>query len=228
MSYLSEVMADAPDLYYRLADVTTTLADSSGNAINGQYYSGTYVQNQPSLVASDANASLDTTSGFILALDNVGANYLSGFTVECWFSVDTATAYTHMGGMNESWNFGIGDSATRLRFTTYAVQDFIFTNANISTATVYHLAIVFDSAFDAHLYLNGSFVETVTGAAAAPTGTQSFWVGSHANTDHFDGDLDEMALYPTELSAGRIAAHYAAGSSTAVGAHQYLLTLGVG
>ena len=133
---------------------------------------------------------------------------LSGLTVECLFNADTAGAYTQMGGFNDSWNFGIGDTSSRLRFTTAAVQDYIFSSAGISTGVTYHMAIVFDSAFDAHLYLDGAFVQTVTGGSAGNVpGGEGWWV-VRSELDHFDGRLDEMAVYATELSAARILAHY--------------------
>ena len=58
------------------------------------------------------------------------------------------------------------------------------------------------------LYVNGVQVATATGTMVTPTGGGRFGAVGGAP---FKGVIDEAAIYPTALSAARIAAHYAAG-----------------
>ncbi len=58
---------------------------------------------------------------------------------------------------------------------------------------------------------SGTVVDITTGSLAAGT---TFGANFGANSTHYSSTLDELAIYATELSDARVAAHYAAGHRT--------------
>ena len=89
-----------------------------------------------------------------------------------------------------------------------------FSTAPIVANYWQHVAVVFDDNNDAHFYLNGAFVDSVTGTAAVNLNTDSdplyiggtTPVGSNSLMETFVGQIDELALYGTPLSAAEIRA----------------------
>jgi len=65
------------------------------------------------------------------------------------------------------------------------------------------------------LYVNGAAVATTTVAGIVNTSTGILAIGrtGGSSTDYFNGQIDEVAVYPIALPAARIYAHYAAGVS---------------
>jgi len=65
------------------------------------------------------------------------------------------------------------------------------------------------------LYVNGAAVATTTVAGIVNTSTGILAIGrtGGSSSDYFNGQIDEVAVYPTALPAARIGAHYAAGVS---------------
>jgi hypothetical protein len=64
------------------------------------------------------------------------------------------------------------------------------------------------------LYVNGTAVATATASGALNTSTGMLAIGrtGAVSVDYFKGSVDEVAVYPTALSATRIAEHYRVGT----------------
>ncbi len=209
LTYAQQVLADSPGGYWRLNDSSGTLTDSSGNGHNLATVTGlTY-----------GVASLMTTDTADKAISNAGAGYGSSaaytpntppFTVEGWVKHTSSGVYQRFAAVHNAWQAGIS-SANKWTLTAAGVLDYEFA----ATATVnvtYHAVFVFDTSQDVSLYINGAFSETVAGTTNPNSGDKFVIGAKDANTgsENWIGIIDEVAYYPSALSAGRIAAHYAA------------------
>ena len=56
-------------------------------------------------------------------------------------------------------------------------------------------------------------LQTVAGIVNTSTGILAIGRTGGSSSDYFNGQIDEVAVYPTALPAARIGAHYAAGVS---------------
>ena len=77
------------------------------------------------------------------------------------------------------------------------------------------LVIVIASAVATSFVATAALTIGATTASAASTNTGVLAIGrtGASGTGCFNDAIDEVALYPTALSAGRVAAHFAAGST---------------
>ncbi len=218
MTYSSEVLADSPLAYWRLADSSgTTAVDSAGSSRDGTY-SGTYTLNQASLLTGDSNAATYFEGGEVLAPS------------AAWMDTDHVTFEaivkpTGVGASGTRWiggrdhNGGTSDLAWRLdyasgKFRAICILDGSTTlrvvtgTTTIVVDTTYHVALTYDGTA-LRLYVNGASegtpvaVSGVIKKTARPinigrSGTDAAWVA---------GYLDELAVYGTALSPARILAH---------------------
>ena len=91
-----------------------------------------------------------------------------------------------------------------------------FTVTALAIATTAWTYLVFTRTGNTmQLYVNGSLAAsaTVTGTTNTNTRILAIRRTGASSTDYFNGAIDEVALYPTALSASRVAAHFAAGSA---------------
>lgn len=220
MSYSATVLADAPLGYFRMGESSgTTLTDSSGNGRNGSY-SGSGVTLGATAVISDTDKAATFAGG------SSGYAQASG----AWLNVAAATAFsfemwvrptnTTGGFMCGRWKSG----GTQFYIQCYPTD--LVLSMNISgtqrafavshtlvAGEVLHLAATYDGT-TMRLYVNGALAGTgaYAGSLNAPALTDLYLgrIESSA-TDFFPGTFDEVAVYGSVLSAGRIAAHYADG-----------------
>ena len=92
--YDSTVLTDAPFIFYRLGDVTSTMFDDSGGGWNGTFSGSGYTQGQASLVG-DGEGSVLWSGGYASAAPTVllgGAGGISDFTLECWMKMPSGGA----------------------------------------------------------------------------------------------------------------------------------------
>lgn len=217
LSYDDEVLADSPALYWKLNEASgTTATDSSGNARNGTY-GGTYT------LATATGYPGSTTVPYFNGGGVLGnANLVSdgSFSIECWFTKDdfktgqTADINALVGdlrsvsnGVLARWN---GDTTT---LTTYIANGGSYSTLTATTLedTKYHYVLT-SSGTTCRLYLNGSQVtfDSISAAGFDMTWTAArIWTGG-GQSMFMMGSVGAVAVYPTELSAARVAAHYAA------------------
>lgn len=217
-AYAAEVLADSPLAYYRLGEASgaSTMVDSSGNGRHGVYESSPLL-GATGLLAGDS----DTGAEFIGSGTSRGrvpsAAWMNSgtLTVEAWVNLDQTNDEMLLErdaqtGAGRAWQFRV--YAGRFEFITSAGSLTATSPTVLSTGTTYHLAATVDGS-RVKTYINGVVSVDAIWAALLPDVTQDIWIGvsSFIGIWPVDGRIDEVAIYPTALSAGRIAAHYAAG-----------------
>jgi hypothetical protein len=216
--YARAVLQDHPVGYWRLGEHAGSAArDLSGNALDGSYVGGVTL-GQPGAIADDPDTAiaLDGTTGFVRVPTTplIDAIATSVASVDAWVK----------GGLNgaqevfSSWDGA--SSGFQLIYNTgtagaWSGNGIVHSSVVVSDANWHYLAVVWDGG-DAAVYVDG--VETGSGASMfSPTskdnqlGTQCGGADSTDCSLYRPGDIDEVAVYPTALSAARIMAHYMIG-----------------
>lgn len=231
---VAEVLADSPDAYWRLnqSSESQPMVDSSGNLNDGDYANVTFTT---SLVDDDGGAMTTTHVG-----DSRGRYVGNGLplaapiTLEAWVQFDRELSQLHMIITNaRDYAYGSGlqiavEDSTNGSPNGELIVDFrglgSFYKARGSTriddGLVHHVAMTMasNSAADIKLYVDGveETKTTVSGTNGGSWPKHLIWAVGNA-PDNSSGDyglggtIDEVAVYPSALSAARVLAHYNAG-----------------
>ena len=235
-SYRSEVLADSPAVYARMDEAVgeDQLFDSSGNdrhADDGHSYPATF--GVPGLTSSGTAANFNGVDDKMAWSDAAWMDATS-LTMEAWIKPDTVGA---IGYIISRWNPDNNDRCYRLDVADDGGGGFVraywrfnddATNLTVSSpagsivaGNTYHVVATYDetTGYQA-MYINGVEVANAThsGGGALRAGAEALFLGCNrtlaSNYAHFyDGVLDEVAIYPSALSAERIETHYLAGTS---------------
>lgn len=240
-TYSQEVLADSPAFFFRQDDASkaqfATMADSSGNARDGGYWTG--AADIAGLLTYDTSRATDLTPG------SFGGSYYGGpyistifggatgatrqsCTWECLVKLDTLPS-----GVNGYMLFAGGNGSNQNGFYAQVTSAgaVIFrpggNNAGATASTwtpglvaggLYHLAFTHTNSATV-----GSVTLYINGASQGASTNNSAYLGTNANSSArfglwnygpgnallwpLDGKMDELAYYPSVLSAGRILAH---------------------
>jgi hypothetical protein len=218
------VGADAPFVYWRLGETTGTVAaDASGNARPGTYAGGVGL-NRAGALAGDGNPSVQLDG----ADDNIVRNPIAGvgttaISTDLWLET---TDTTKEAGIV---SYAATSSADEFQLRDYRALRVYIKGTRVDTGVAlndgqwHHLAVTWTSTGGAvRVYKDGALAfsnsvpvqagTTITGGGALVLGQEQDTIGGGFETSQaFLGQLDEVALYPTALSAARVKAHRDAG-----------------
>jgi PKD repeat protein len=228
-SYGATVYADLPDTYWRLDESsgTTTLDTSRTNGAGR--YTGGVSYGQPATVGSGTAVTFNGSTGNVYSASSLTAP--STYTAELWFKTTTTSGGKLIG-------FGNRQTGTS---TTYDRQLYMLNGGQLAfgaqgTVTspasynngAWHHVVAAQGPSGLTLYVDGGLV-----ASTSQTGAQNYtgyWrvggdrVPSGASSNYFAGSVDEVAVYPTVLSAARVLAHYNAGGGNVTPAAAFTST----
>lgn len=223
--YRSEVIEDAPVGYWRLDELSGTVAaDSSGAGHNGTYTGGVAL-GATGVIASNTAATFDGVNDYVTMGDVNAYEFQSAFAVEFWAKYTaTQPLAAIVGKMSAAINSGwavfeySGQGYIQFYGVTGAgslLWDF-HTDLAYNDGAWHHVVCAWDGTTNANglkIYVDGVVVKTATALTGTPGTTSTpFAIGSFGalSSGFFGGTVDEVALY-TELSAARVLAHYNAG-----------------
>lgn len=234
MSYASEVLADAPDAFWRLAETSgTTAADSSGNGHDGTY-GGNFTLAQPSLltVPAPGDYSVATTysspqSGGVTVPAATWMNPTDAMSVECLVKATQAgvvvlgRADTNFSFSSNYWSYFIAFQANgRLEVGVQPASGAMVYGSSANGAwtlnQIHHVALTV-GAGTIRAYIDGVQTHTLTFGAnlIANPGAIDLKLGrTYYQPSGLRGNIEGVALYKTTLTAARVAAHSAAAKST--------------
>jgi signal peptidase I len=227
--YKTAVLADSPSFYWRLDEAGgTTVNDTGSGNRDGTLLAQTWTQGQSgALVSEPRNTSLALSVGVVNGNTNGAAP--GTFSVEAWVKTTSTTGGRILGfgnGTGQSPSstvdrqlylapngkvmFGVGGS-TKVGISSTAA---------INNGTWRHVVGTYTSGTNnMRLYVNGVLQGSAT---ATPVAMSGIWragaeqlTGWPSNpTDfYYEGSLDELAVYPTALTAAKVLAHYNAGKN---------------
>ena len=230
MSYASEVAADSPLAWWRCDDSggSSTFADSSGNShpLNAggsptfgggaakPFIGGTSVALNGSSQFGEANTAATTWLGS-----------LGDMSIEAWFKTSSSSNMTmlavdNVGGTPgttiRKFNFYIASGqVTWMCFTTSTGFPYATSAASTYADGAWHHAVVTRTSTTMLVYIDGSQVgsQTVSNTYTGTNATRLTFGCIDNNgfqNNYFNGSLDEVAVYGSTLSAGRVSAHYQA------------------
>lgn len=223
MTYLSTVLADTPLHYWRATERSGQLIHDIGASplhMNGNWfemgYSGIATDGGGSLVSS--NTGLWTGSTVLLAVP---------LTVEFWFwltydNLSTQRLFAHDGTAGSQFFISLNSGRT----ITCGAGPASFTSAPLTAQTWHHIVMA-AGGLQGFVYIDG-VSNTMSGAPGSSSATKSVNWGAlvASSSQGVNGVFTEMALYSSQLTPARVAAHFAAVEF--VGAPQYLNVGGAG
>lgn len=228
-SYKAEQDADTPLARWRFEETSgTTFADDVGSAtatISGSVTPGSVASNRPAYgrggdfagghaTVTGASAWLPQTIELLVTFDTVPST--SSTARPAVFQHDGASSapiplalgYCIDGKSGERGRLGFG------YWTPSSWKRISFGSGNIVPGVRYHIVGTYDGSGTLRLYLDGNLF--ATGSGFTVRGTPSGVSGTvnigrrYDGTAQIDGTIWDLAIYNGELSAGRVADHYAA------------------
>lgn len=221
--YATSVLADSPSAFYRWSETSGAMAeDFSGNHRSPVELAGGYTRNATSLVGdSDPGVAL-ATNGYGRVVVDTGLSFASGMSVDAVIRLTSRADYSAIfswdnGGTIRNVIFRVDPTgALTLVWWTAANAgpNTLSSAANtINTGTTYHVAVTHDGT-NVKLYVDGTQVaSTAVSGGVRSTGINgaACLIGAQFGPAfHFNGTIDELAIYPAALTSTRVAAHYAA------------------
>jgi hypothetical protein len=218
---------DAPDTAYKALLFQTRLADATASNHRGWYSyvrpRGVFGGRSGALVGADASSTAVHFTGSGIGYYPTKVTNPTTFTLELWFRTTSTTG----GDLISFGDSMTGDSAVYDRIWKMlddgTVTFGIYTGGTIVSVTstgayndgAWHYgALTVSPADGMTLYLDGVAVA----ANAAPGAPQNYagywrWAGGKKWTtpptsEYFLGDLDEVAIYPSRLTAQQVARHF--------------------
>jgi glucose/arabinose dehydrogenase len=226
--YAAAIAADAPSQHWRLGDTTgTTAIDASGSNRPGTYMGGVTL-NQAGAITGDADraVALDGNDDRITRYpaDGISGNALS---VDFW----AKTSNTTKEGTLVSYAVAGQTEELQLRdqrgMDVYVKGARVYTGVSFADGQWHHIAVTWTSTAGAlRVYKDGVLAYSgtlATGASLTAGGALVLGQDQDSLNGGFDpaqaylGQLDEVALYPSVLSATQVQAHRQAGLSGAGG-----------
>ena len=207
-SYAAAILADAPAGYWRMGEASgTTMTDATTNGNDGTY-AGTVKLGQPGALTGDKATAVafdGHTAG--ATVPSSPSLKVTRITIELWIKKTSESGYgvyvakDYFELLNNSFN-----GRLELRLTASA-DPALVSSATLALNTWYYVVATYDGNV-ASLYINGQ-LDSAHPAVATPAPTD----GPVSIGRRFDGFfnnavLEEVAIYPTALSAERVAAHW--------------------
>jgi len=236
--YPSTVLSYSPAAYWRLnesgvhlLDITpATNSGSLGSTLNGSYVNPYTRGTTGALAAGTDTATAFAVNGYLTIPNNSIFNG-TNFSAEIWYKPDSnpatgcALSRADWGGGRFGWViYTIGSTWNLRLFDGIATANAIsISSANYTIGAWHHVVATFDG-ITAKLYVNGVLEVSGTFASgkfyAPPTTVQNLTI-SKRNDNNFGtaGSADETAFYTNVLSGSAVAAHYAAGTNSALNAY---------
>lgn len=224
-SYYKETLLDHPVSYYRLGELTGTIAVDEIGYSHGTY-TNTPTLNSASALTGDTNPSVtfDATTSEYVAGETSKHEFsgFSPFSIEAWvYPTSTSSrrgiaTNTDGAGTPSGWNFFLNHTAAstltvNIERRNSSTTDILTSATTISTNTLSHVVGTYDGSIF-RIFINGIEISTTAGSSVfIPEDTSTGWsIGRDfsGSFNYFHGRLDEVSIYDYVLTPNRILAKY--------------------
>lgn len=197
-----EILADTPDIYYKLTETSGTNAvDYSGNTRNGTYSGGVTLADRTSPKGTLASPLFDGINGKV---GITARAYTGQFSIECWLYIPAGvTIDQHVGIFsNDGAAPDVNFFNARCRFYNGS-GDVAVNSGPESTGGWHHYVITRDASNLITIYRDATADGTGTWS-----GTVTLAALARVSAGYSKMNMGYFAVYPTALSSTRITAHY--------------------
>lgn len=223
-AYVTEVMNDSPRAYWRLGESSGTTAEDHAGAHDGTYQGGVTL-GAPGAIAVDANsaARFDGVDDQVNMGDPADGSLDFGttdFSFEGWVKTrvngERAIA-AKKGSTGNYWQATVTDDSghvgqVRVYLNAGAGIELTYGPAiRVDDGAWHHVVVAFDRGSSVIIYVDGVAASHPSVGTADVGNTGPLQIGRTTGYGFFSGDIDEVAVYPSLLTAARVQAHYNAG-----------------
>lgn len=222
MTYASEVLADAPVIYWKMDDTSGTLADATGNGHIGSFDSGPTYSQSP--LVSGSTSSVKSNSRMYNWPTNTFTSWsATANTIEFWVKGPSSLASSNHNIVG--WNSATGGMIRQLSSGVVGFADASHgpygCTPSIWDDKPHHLVFVSfpGQAFSTgKIYIDGILqpmsagTDSSTTFATPSTGIALSGYFNDSADQVTNAYFDEAAFYDYELPASRVRVHYAAGA----------------
>jgi hypothetical protein len=215
--YSNAVISDGPSGYWRLGELSGTLADDAAANNNGTYTNAPQLGQASLLPGDSANRSVrfDGVNDHVRVPSAGTLSPATNVTVEAWIrpaALPASGGFASVATKRESYS--IQFNGPRLEFTIMQAGVRQRLQAPVGAVGVnqtYHVVGTYDGAVQ-RLYIDGAEVANRSLTGAITTNSNFVAIGSWSGSNEFfNGTIDEVAVYTSALSPARVAAHHQAG-----------------
>lgn len=217
-SYVAEVLADAPDRYWRFEETTGDPVEQIGST-TGTWTGADFDLAVAGRIDSGVSIGLVTPGTYYTVAPFIGASALEPLTVEFWFKSSTNTgnravyseALSSVAG--RYWNVSTATDKLAVVVRNADTPTFRTSTATVVDGSWHHCVVVIGADHSNTFYIDGVLDSAQAHRTQSTTSFNAAAIGAIPRStpaDFISGSVDELALYRKELSPTRIAAHYAA------------------
>jgi len=214
----TQVLSDHPLGFWRLGDPagSTSAADASGSGLTAAVDPGVSF-GQPGAISGDTAATFSGGGAAVTVPPSPLLDLSSAVSVEAWVRPTTAGQNggiyekTVSGWVNSQYMLLLeaGVAKFRVRTTNGALSP--VDGPTLPLGAWSHLVGTFDGT-TLRLYVNGALAATSAAVGPMTSGSGPAYIGRLGqNLYPFSGSIDEVAVFPSALSAERVRAHYLGG-----------------
>ncbi|MEW2359031.1 LamG-like jellyroll fold domain-containing protein [Spirillospora sp. NPDC029432] len=223
------VTGDGADSYWRLGEGSGTAYDNAGT--NDLTVGSGVTRGQAGAIANDPDKAI-TFNGTSAGTAGSGTAPMPGdFSLEAWVKTTSGSGGKIVGYGNQATG-----ASTKYDRQLYMTNDgrvvfgvypgsvkTIQSGAGLNNGQWHHIVGTLDGTGGMKLYVDGQQVAADASVKSAETSYTGYWrVGgdnltgwpSRPSSDHLNGTLDEVAVYPRALAAARITEHHGVGAGT--------------
>ncbi len=229
-SYAETVLADTPVVYYRLEDPADSY--TIANAVNPDAYQGNVVYDDFAAFPKFEQAGIDTRSvGFHVYTPDGGTpqkshievpydpelNPPGQFSLELWaratsWSTGVRCIVGNISSYSDGWWFRQEAGTTPRWIYVQNGGGIYMAGGNIAKNEWAHLVVTYDGT-TVRFYGNGEQQWTSTGTVPSLNLSGPLCLGGNPaiSEEFFDGNIDEVAIYATALTADQVRLHHEVG-----------------
>ena len=215
-----------------MATIDTIADRSTGTAIAGKAYFETstnkfIVFNGSAWIELDSDgvgavfenrwgASFDGSNDFMTVPDDASLNVSSGFTVSAWIYLNSLGVFqgivSKRDGSSTNYQFYIRNGNV---LSYYNGSNLYNDTTTLSSGVWTHVAVSATSNSSASFYINGSLSSTHS-IGAITSSTSDVYIGQVTGVSHFNGSMDDVAIFDTALDQTAITALYGAAPNAGI------------
>lgn len=154
----------------------------------------------------DSAGLFNGTSSYGQVSSASGLNPTAAITLEAWVKGTGTNRQILRKGNQYQLRFTSTGDLQASTWSATVVRDSLISGVN--NGAWHHIVMTYDGTTQ-RLYVDGAQVDSDAATGAIDTSASDLYVGAISGTsEFFNGNIDEVAIYPTALSAARIRQHY--------------------